>query len=215
VINLVKYEPEWRVMNDIFRLECDSYDALKVGVAGRLQEMGRPVPQTKQAWDEFFAFLDVLEKQQAVTIVNASNASGPRPKDAYGLFVPKTRIHINVKRASIAAAALAVDILLTKGLATVLLTMSGHMKQSLTNLQTDNGQFCSAVAFASLGPMERPVDQLLEELSAKPCKQPDLNCKFNCEGQCTINEAAAEKNLSTLVEEGVIETANGIWAVTR
>lgn len=198
-------------MNDI-TIETASFDELKKALTAELERLGRPIPSDDHGWRLLTAAVNAIsgERQFATSSVVGD---APRRSGELGMMIAKTRFHLNTKSATIAAAAVIVDLLGASGVASGMLTVTGHLKQSITRLNARSGELCNALDLNRAGATSNPAQALLARLAGGACAHPDLDCRWRQSLDCAITAEAAEENVASLKEHNVVVRDGEDWKV--
>ena len=136
----------------------------------------------------------VLGDDENVECKTELNNFKPQPGVFYCL-TSSYNYHINVKISTITLAALILDLALTKGLATALVSLCGQTGTAIVKLNEMNGEKCivKQTAFSK----DRIGDEnILEKFNGKCCNS-TFNCAYNKDGMCICNK----QRISEIYEE--------------
>jgi hypothetical protein len=198
-------------MNEI-TIETASFDELKKALKAELERLGHPIPGDDHGWRLLTAAINAVSGEHQFVTSFVIDGAPSRPGQL-GMMIGKTRFHLNTKSATIAAAAVIVDLLGASGVASGMLTMTGHLKQSITRLNVRSGELCNAIDLNRAGSTSHPAQVLMARLAGGPCVHPDLNCRWRQNLDCAMPTEAAEENVASLKEHNVVVRDRDNWKV--
>lgn len=113
---------------------------------------------------------------------------------------------INLPNAVLLSAAVTLDILLTSGAATALISAVGKNPQAITVLNEKTGSLCHYISLEQLPKEEFPVSaKALSELTKDvECSYLEFNCDHCGGGICQVSESAVSQNIAVLDKSHVI-----------
>jgi hypothetical protein len=139
------------------------------------------------------------------------------PRGSMALILPNTYCNINVKQASLTAAAVILDALATSGLAIAALSLSGLAKQGVAKLDPESGEYCClvhSVKRRDLGQAVTPQG-VQGMISGKPCPFFQLHCRLMLESDCNCNATIEDIGglFEELKEKGALNKQTDGWCV--
>lgn len=162
--------------------------------------------KTKSSGEEYW------EEQTEIEI-----PSIPPGADVKFCLIPTTYYFVNIKNTTLVLIGLLLDIYIAKGFASVFLTSSGIIGKFAAKLTSTNGEVC--VYYESLLLKKNVIDkfndnEVLSRISQKDCKYPELNCKYNDNGTCSLQLNYLQEILNSLKEKSVFSrTEDNKWRV--
>ena len=169
--------------------------------------------------DEFLEFIEKFVEAQNSTdeFIKSSMKIPPSPPDTLSLLIPCIYYHINVKKTTWITIGLLLDLFITQGIATFLLTAFGKVGQTIGKLNVKNGEVCiyyQALALKKKTIKEFGTEDIFKKINRRNCPFPKFKCGYNQNGKCTIKLKDLKENFQKLREIGAFSKAqNNKWRV--
>lgn len=127
------------------------------------------------------------------------------PNGCLGLIIPGSdyKYYINVKTATVALAALILDITLTKGAAATLVSLLGMPAAAIVKLDESNGEKC-IVKETVLTDGKTGNENVLAKYNGECCNN-NYRCKFNNDGKCMCKKTDIVAIYKDLVRKNVFK----------
>jgi len=137
-------------------------------------------------------------------------------RNTLGFLIPKVYYFLNVKKVTWHLIGAISDILITQGIASTLLSMSGLTGQCISKLNEQNGEVCvyfKAVSLKKNGKKNFKKEDILKEKNDF-CSRPAFNCIYNKENECELTLKDLEKIFEILESKSVFsKTQSSEWMV--
>ncbi len=130
--------------------------------------------------------------------------------DVLEFLSPNKNYNINLKIVTITILAAILDVNLTKGFASVALSVSGFKSNGVVKLSETEGEKC--VVLEMLRTKSGVITKDILPPSNRECINNNLNCKHRSGDQCKIGEKDIQKIFLSLCDKNVIrENGNGVY----
>lgn len=161
-----------------------------------------------------------LDEKDASRIINFLNGNGNVlcdgefvrkiyssgiPSGCLGMMIPGSdyKYYVNVKTATVALAALILDITLTKGAAATLVSLLGMPTAAIVKLDESNGEKCIVKETVSTK-CKTGNENILAEYNGECCNN-NYKCKFNRGGKCMCKKTDIVAIYKDLVRKNVFK----------
>jgi hypothetical protein len=107
------------------------------------------------------------------------------------------------------------DALVTYGLASAALSLSGLAERGIARLDTKTGEYCCSVHSAKIQQDHKEVSPKVVQsiVYGKACPFPKLNCRLMKEAACGASVANIASLFDSLKDKGALEEKEGQWTV--
>ncbi len=179
-------------------MEFFKFSGTKEQLFNKTQEFGLNAIHT----EKILAFLlKNKHKLNAEEFVNTNTSFPKIPEGFMGMMFAQTNYNINLKVVTIAIVALILDITLTEGIASTLLTLSGLSRTAIVELQESNGEKC-IVKETILSDNKMGNKNILSQFYGECCNN-NINCSFRKIDKCTCKEENVIEIYERLTNSGV------------
>lgn len=128
--------------------------------------------------------------------------------DIMEYLIPNTSYNINLKAATITILAAVLDVSLTNGFASLVLSLSGFNSHAIVKLDEYKGEKC--IILEILKAESRTVTESILPPDNKECFNCNLDCKYRFDSKCKIKREDIHKIFETLCDKNIIiENDNG------
>ena len=117
------------------------------------------------------------------------------------------RIYINLKASTIALLAFLFDINVTDGIANFVLTATGVNLRLIAKLDEAEGEKCVLLEVYRKENHQADSD-IFKQVCGKECINNDMNCKYRCDGVCTMDQVKVKEILDDLNDKNVFAKRN-------
>ena len=120
------------------------------------------------------------------------------------------RIYINLKASTIALFALLFDIKVTDGIANFVLAETGVNLRLIAKLDVAEGEKCVLLEVYRKDDHQADPD-IFRPVCGKECINNDMNCKYRCNGVCTMDQERARNIFESLNAKNVFTKRNDCY----
>ena len=118
-----------------------------------------------------------------------------------------SRIYINLKESTIALFVLLFDINVTDGIANFVLAETGVNLRLIAKLNDAEGEKCVLLEVYRKNDHQADPD-IFRPVCGKECINNDMNCKYRCNGVCTMDQERVKEILDNLSDKNVLTKRN-------
>lgn len=118
------------------------------------------------------------------------------------------KIYINLKASTIALLALLFDIKVTDGIANFVLAATGVNLRLIAKTDEAEGEKCVLLEVYRKEDHQADPDTFFEQICGKECINNDMNCKYRCNGVCTMDQKRAKEIFESLTAKNVFTKQN-------
>jgi len=160
--------------------------------------------------NEFQDYLQYLQEDEFVEKTTSSpQTDSDIDSGMMNLLIQSSNYNINIKALTLTTIALLLDIKLTLGLASTVLSILGFNSQAIVRVDVSEGEKC--LILEAMQSKNRVINEDVFSMCNFECVHNDLNCKYRDGDKCTIGKDDIKALLNGLCDKNIFKKINNLY----